>query len=111
VERGGLDYAVAGGTDSPIAPLIIRGFQLMRIMTSRWNDAPQRGSRPFSKDRDGFVLAEGAWFFVLEELERARARGATIYGEIAGYGSHARRSIACGWRNAAKSLPERSAWR
>ena len=87
LERGGLEYAVAGGTDSPIAPLIIRGFQLMRIMTSRWNHEPERGSRPFSRDRDGFVLAEGAWFFVLEELEHARARGATIYGEIAGYGS------------------------
>ena len=87
VERGGLEYAVAGGTDSPIAPLIIRGFQLMRIMTASWNHDPSRGSRPFSRDRDGFVLAEGAWFLVLEELEHARARGATIYGEIAGYGS------------------------
>jgi 3-oxoacyl-[acyl-carrier-protein] synthase II len=87
IERGGLEYAVAGGTDSPIAPLIIRGFQLMRIMTSRWNHEPARGSRPFSRDRDGFVLAEGSWFFVLEELEHARARGAHIYGEIAGYGS------------------------
>jgi 3-oxoacyl-[acyl-carrier-protein] synthase II len=87
VERGGLEYAIAGGTDSPIAPLIIRGFQLMRIMTSRWNHEPERGSRPFSRDRDGFVLAEGAWFFVLEELQHAQARGAKIYGEIAGYGS------------------------
>ena len=87
VERGGLEYAIAGGTDSPIAPLIIRGFQLMRIMTARWNHEPTRGSRPFSRDRDGFVLAEGAWFFVFEELEHARARGASVYGEIAGYGS------------------------
>ena len=87
IERGGLDYAVAGGTDSPIAPLIIRGFQLMRIMTSSWNREPARGSRPFSRDRDGFVIAEGSWFFVLEEMEHARARGARIYGEIAGYGS------------------------
>ena len=87
IERGGLEYAVAGGTDSPIAPLIIRGFQLMRIMTSSWNHEPARGSRPFSRDRDGFVLAEGSWFLVLEELEHARARGAHVYGEIAGYGS------------------------
>jgi 3-oxoacyl-[acyl-carrier-protein] synthase II len=87
VQRGDLEYAVAGGVDAPIAPLIIRGFQLMRIMTSRWNHAPQRASRPFSRDRDGFVLGEGSWFFVLERLDHARARGARIYGEIAGYGS------------------------
>jgi 3-oxoacyl-[acyl-carrier-protein] synthase II len=82
-----LDYVVAGGVDAPIAPLILRGFQIMRIMTSRWNDEPHRASRPFSRDRDGFVLAEGAWFFVLEDLDHAKARGARIYGEIAGYGS------------------------
>jgi len=86
--RGGvLNTIVAGGVDSPLAPLILRGFQLMRIMSTRWNAEPQRASRPFSRDRDGFVLAEGAWFFVMEEMEQARARGARIYGEIAGYGS------------------------
>jgi 3-oxoacyl-[acyl-carrier-protein] synthase II len=87
IQRGMLNTMVAGGVDSPIAPLILRGFQLMRIMSTRWNHAPQRASRPFSRDRDGFVIAEGSWFFVLEELEQARARGAHIYGEIAGYGS------------------------
>jgi 3-oxoacyl-[acyl-carrier-protein] synthase II len=87
IQSGVLDTFVAGGVDSPIAPLILRGFILMRIMTSSWNGEPQRASRPFSRDRDGFVIAEGAWFFVMEELEKARARGAKIYGEIAGYGS------------------------
>ena len=87
IQAGVLDTMIAGGVDSPIAPLILRGFQLMRIMTTRWNHAPERASRPFSRDRDGFVLAEGAWFFVIEELERARSRGAHIYGEIGGYGS------------------------
>ncbi len=87
IQAGVLDCIVAGGVDAPIAPLVMRGFMLMRILSSRWNDAPERASRPFSHDRDGFVLAEGAWFLVLEELERARARGARIYGEIAGYGS------------------------
>jgi 3-oxoacyl-[acyl-carrier-protein] synthase II len=87
IGTGVLDVMIAGGVDAPIAPLIIRGFQLMRIMTASWNAEPERGSRPFSRDRDGFVIAEGAWFFVLEEYERARARGAHIYGEIAGYGS------------------------
>jgi 3-oxoacyl-[acyl-carrier-protein] synthase II len=78
---------VAGGVDAPIAPLIMRGFLLMKIVTTSWNQEPMRGSRPFSRDRDGFVLGEGAWFFVLEELERAKARGAHIYGELAGYAS------------------------
>jgi 3-oxoacyl-[acyl-carrier-protein] synthase II len=87
IQAGVLDTMIAGGVDAPIAPLILRGFQLMRIMTTRWNDEPERASRPFSRDRDGFVIAEGAWFFVVEELDHARARGARIYGEIAGYGS------------------------
>ena len=87
IKAGVLKTVVAGGVDAPIAPLILRGFQLMRIMTTRWNNEPQRASRPFSRDRDGFVIAEGAWFFVLEEMEQARARGVHIYGEIAGYGS------------------------
>jgi len=87
IQAGVIDTVIAGGVDSPIAPLILRGFQLMRIMTTSWNHEPERASRPFSRDRDGFVLAEGSWFFVMEEMERAKARGARIYGEIAGYGS------------------------
>jgi 3-oxoacyl-[acyl-carrier-protein] synthase II len=87
IRSGHLTTMIAGGVDAPIAPLIVRGFQLMRIMSTRWNDEPQRASRPFSRDRDGFVIAEGAWFFVLEEMEQAKARGAHIYGEIVGYGS------------------------
>jgi len=87
IQAGVLDVMVSGGVDAPIAPLIVRGFMLMRIMTSSWNGEPERASRPFSRDRDGFVLAEGAWFLVLEELEHARARGAKIYGEICGYAS------------------------
>jgi 3-oxoacyl-[acyl-carrier-protein] synthase II len=84
---GGVDTIVAGGVDAPIAPLIMRGFMAMRIMSQAWNDEPERASRPFSRDRGGFVIAEGAWFFVLEEREKAQARGASILGEIAGYGS------------------------
>lgn len=87
IQSGVVDCMIAGGVDAPIAPLILRGFILMRILTARWNHAPERASRPFSRDRDGFVLGEGAWFFVLEELEHARARGALVYGEIAGYAS------------------------
>jgi 3-oxoacyl-[acyl-carrier-protein] synthase II len=87
LRAGTLDFVLAGGADAPIAPLILRGFQLMRIMTTRWNADPTRASRPFSRDRDGFVIAEGAWMFVLESLDRALARGARVYGEIAGYGS------------------------
>ena len=87
IQAGVLDVMVAGGVDAPLAPLILRGFIVMRIMSTGWNSQPQRASRPFSRDRDGFVIAEGAWFFVMEEMERARARGAHIYGEVAGYGS------------------------
>ncbi|HTS31154.1 MAG TPA: beta-ketoacyl-[acyl-carrier-protein] synthase family protein [Bryobacteraceae bacterium] len=87
IQAGVVDTIVAGGVDSPIAPLILRGFQLMRIMSTRWNHEPQRASRPFSRDRDGFVIAEGSWFFIVEELAHARRRGAHVYGEIAGYGS------------------------
>jgi 3-oxoacyl-[acyl-carrier-protein] synthase II len=87
IQAGSLDMMIAGGVDAPIAPLILRGFMAMRILASKWNDEPQRASRPFSRDREGFVIAEGSWFFVMEERERALARGATIYGEIAGYGS------------------------
>jgi 3-oxoacyl-[acyl-carrier-protein] synthase II len=87
IQMGVLDTVVTVGVDAPIAPLILRGFQLMRIMSTRWNHEPTRASRPFSKDRDGFVVAEGSWFFVMEEMELAKARGAHIYGEVAGYGS------------------------
>jgi len=87
IQAGVLDLMIAGGVDAPIAPLIMRGFMAMRILASRWNDQPEKASRPFSKDREGFVIAEGSWFFVLEEREHAKARGATILGEIAGYGS------------------------
>jgi len=87
IQRGALPLMLAGGVDAPLAYGIVKGFTLMKILTTSWNDAPERASRPFSADRDGFVLAEGAWMFILEELEHARARGATIYAEIAGYGS------------------------
>ncbi len=87
IQFGFIPALLVGGVDTPIAPGIMKGFALMRIMTSSWNNAPERASRPFSADRDGFVLAEGAWMFVLEELEHARARGAQILAEVAGYGS------------------------
>jgi len=87
IQCGTAETVVCGGADAPLAPLIMKGFTLMRILTSSWNDQPERGSRPFSADRDGFVLGEGAWIFVLESYEHARARDAHIYGEISGYGS------------------------
>ncbi|MFL6301836.1 MAG: beta-ketoacyl-[acyl-carrier-protein] synthase family protein, partial [Terriglobales bacterium] len=87
IQAGVLPMILTGGVDAPIAPGIMKGFTLMKIMTSAWNEEPERASRPFSKDRDGFVVAEGAWMFFLEEHEHAKARGAKIYAEIAGYGS------------------------
>ena len=87
IQMGTLPLMLVGGVDSPLAWGIIKAFSLMRIMTESWNHAPERGSRPFNADRDGFVLAEGSWMFVLEDYDHARARGAHIYAEIAGYGS------------------------
>lgn len=87
IQAGVLPTVLAGGADCPISHLIMKGFCLMRIMTSSWNHEPERGSRPFSSDRDGFVIAEGAWMFMLEDYEHALARGAKIYAEITGYGS------------------------
>lgn len=87
IQYGTVPVMIAGGVDSPIAEGIIRGFQLMRIMTQSWNHAPEKGSRPFSVDRDGFVVAEGAWMFVVEDYHHAKARGARILAEIAGHGS------------------------
>jgi 3-oxoacyl-[acyl-carrier-protein] synthase II len=87
IQSGRLDMVLSGGADAPIALGIMKGFLLMKILTDSWNQAPEKGSRPFSVDRDGFVLAEGAWMFVLEEYEHARARGAKILAEVSGYGS------------------------
>jgi len=87
IQLGTQSAMLVGGVDSPLAWGIVKAFTLMRIMTSKWNDEPERGSRPFNEDRDGFVLAEGSWMFFVEEYDRARARGAHIYAEIAGYGS------------------------
>jgi 3-oxoacyl-[acyl-carrier-protein] synthase II len=87
IQWGTMRQILVGGVDAPIAPLIMRGFVAMRILTSSWNNEPERGSRPFSRDRDGFVLGEGAWFFMLEDYDHARLRGVRIYGEIAGYAS------------------------
>ena len=87
IQWGTLPWMLVGGVDAPIAPLILRGFMVMRILSTKWNGSPESASRPFSRDRDGFVLGEGAWFFVAEDYEHAKARGAKIYGEIAGYAS------------------------
>ncbi|MDR9419207.1 beta-ketoacyl-ACP synthase II [Gracilimonas sp.] len=85
IKNGQADYAVAGGTEAPVTRIGISGFNSMKAMSTR-NDSPETASRPFDKDRDGFVLGEGAGIFMLEELESALERGARIYGEIKGYG-------------------------
>jgi 3-oxoacyl-[acyl-carrier-protein] synthase II len=78
---------ICGGADAPITPGTIAAFCLMRAISTHWNDEPEKASRPFSRNRDGFVLGEGAWMFVVEELESALARGAKPLAEIAGYGA------------------------
>jgi len=87
IQSGRADLVLSGGADSPIALGIVKGFMLMKILTDSWNHAPEKASRPFSVDRDGFVLGEGSWMFVLEAYEHAQARGASVLAEIAGYGS------------------------
>src|SRR5437764_8953765 len=84
IQAGVQPLFVVGGVDSPITPGIIKGYSLLRALTQSWNDQPTRASRPFSADRDGFVIAEGSWMFILEDYEHARARGARIYAEIVG---------------------------
>ena len=87
IQAGVQPMFFVGGVDSAITPGIIKGYSLLRALTQSWNAEPERASRPFSADRDGFVIAEGSWMFLLEEYEHARARGAKIYAEIAGYGA------------------------
>jgi 3-oxoacyl-[acyl-carrier-protein] synthase II len=85
IKRGDADAMIAGGTESTITPLAIGGFAAMKALSTR-NDAPEKASRPFDKDRDGFIMAEGSGIVVMEEYESAKKRGAKIYAEVAGYG-------------------------
>jgi len=85
IKRGAADAMIAGGAEAAVCPMGVGGFAALRALSTR-NDDPSRASRPFEKDRDGFVLGEGAGMVVLEELEFAKRRGATIYAEMVGYG-------------------------
>ena len=85
IRDGYADVMIAGGAEAPLAPLCFGAFSLIRAMSTR-NEEPEMASRPFDKDRDGFVMGEGAAVLILEEYERAKSRGAKIYAEVAGYG-------------------------
>jgi 3-oxoacyl-[acyl-carrier-protein] synthase II len=87
IRTGVVPAMLAGGADAPISRGILTAFEKMRVISTRRWDDPARSSRPFSADRDGFILGEGAWMFVLEEYEHAAARGATVLAEVAGYAS------------------------
>ena len=87
IRNGREQRLLVGGADGCVTPGMMAGFCLMRAVPTHWNDAPEKASRPFSSDRDGFVLGEGAWVYVIEERETALARGATIIAEVCGYGA------------------------
>ena len=99
------DIVLTGGADAPLAPGILGGFCMMRILTESWNAEPEKASRPYSRNRDGFVLGEGAWIYVVETEQSARARGASIYAEILGYGSTCDAITAFGSMNPASNRP------
>jgi 3-oxoacyl-[acyl-carrier-protein] synthase II len=88
IQRGDADAMICGGTEATVSPLGVGGFNSMRALSTR-NEAPQEASRPFDRDRDGFVIAEGAGILIIEELELARKRGARIYAELTGYAANA----------------------
>jgi 3-oxoacyl-[acyl-carrier-protein] synthase II len=87
LKLGVCDYVLTGGADATITEGVMTGFCMMRIVTNSWNGDPASGSRPFTRNRDGFVLGEGSWMFVMERASTALARGAHIYAEVAGYAS------------------------
>ena len=105
IKRGAADVMIAGGSEAAITPMGVGGFAAMRALSTQ-NDEPERASRPFDKERDGFIIGEGAGVVILEELERAKSRGAEVYAEIVGYGMSGDAhhmtapSRRCGWRSA-----------
>ena len=105
IRRGDADAMIVGGSEAAIRPLSCAGFCTMKAMSTR-NDDPEHASRPYDKDRDGFVMGEGAGILVIEELEHAKARGARIYAELVGYGcsADAYHMVAIDHRGATRSM-------
>lgn len=87
IRRGEADIVITGSSEAPITPLVVSSFSKINATSTKFNDTPELASRPFDKDRDGFVLSEGSGIIILESLDHALSRGAKIYGEVVGYGS------------------------
>lgn len=109
IRDGAADVMIAGATEAPITPICLACFDVIKATTNR-NDTPETASRPFDASRNGFVLGEGAAVFVLEEAERAKARGAHVYAEIGGYATRSNAYHMTGLSRTAVKWPRRSAW-
>jgi len=110
IALGRQDVMISGGVDAPIAPGILAAFNLMTVLTSDWNDEPHRGSRPFSRNRSGIVLGEGAWIYILEEFDRAKNETQKSMAKLLDTALPVTLIIGSVWKRAGTSPRARCGW-